>query len=198
MRASDGDFAAAILFAGFAAGLVDAVEDFAHVLDLLKKRGHDKNGFFLRCGDSKAVAWTRVHFHNLSRQLVLLLQNQPREVGGIFQIRDDDALDVDAEALKNAVDEVMRERAFLWRVTQKIADDLSHLRLDIDDKNFFVIANEQRATAVGGKNSADLNGHDIVLHGLNLSLAARNTSRLLIQCGTPQVQATEEMLFAGS
>src|SRR5665213_3598502 len=112
--ASAGDFAAAILFFGvLAAGFIDSVEDFAHVLNLVKKRGSDENRLLLRGGDGQAIAGSRVHLDNFPREFILLLQNQPREVGGIFQIRDDDALDVDAEALKNAVDEVVRERSFL-------------------------------------------------------------------------------------
>ena len=110
----------------------------------------------------------RVQLDDFPGDLVLLLQNQPREVGGIFQIGDDDALDVDAEALENPVDEVVRERAFLRRLAQKHADDRAHLRLDVDDENLFVVAHKQRATAVGGKDSANLHRHHIVLHASNL------------------------------
>ena len=53
-------------------------------------------------------------------------------------------------------------------LAQKHADDRAHLRLDIDDENLFVIADKQRAAAVGGKNAADLNRHNFVLHASNL------------------------------
>jgi hypothetical protein len=39
-----------------------------------------------------------------------------------------------------------------------------------------VIADKQRATAVRWKNPANLNGHNVVLHGTNLIRAARKTS----------------------
>ena len=140
-----------------------------------------KIGFFLRGGDGEAVAGTRVQLDDFPRHLVLLLQNQPRKIGGIFQVGDDHALDADAEALENPVDEVVRERAFLRRLTQEHADDRAHLRLDVDDENLLVIADKQRATAVGGKDSANLHRHHIVLHVPNLShVRAKNKSRLLM------------------
>ena len=128
-----------------------------------------KMGFFLRGGERKAIAGAGVEFYDFPRQFVLLLQNQPREIGGIFQVCDDDAFDRDAEALKDAVDEVVREWTFFWFVAEKHSDDRAHLRFDVDDENFFVIADEQRATAVGGENTADLHRHHIVLHDANLS-----------------------------
>ena len=87
-------------YSALAAGLVDPVQHFAHVLDLLEQRRGDKNRFFLRGGDGQAIAGARVNLHDFPGDFVLLLQNQPREVGGIFQIGDDDALDGDAEALE--------------------------------------------------------------------------------------------------
>src|ERR1017187_3003506 len=112
ISASAEALAAGILLS-FAAALVDLVEHFAHVLDLRKQRRGNVNRFFLRCGDGEAIAGARVHLDNFSRDLVLLLQNQARKIGGIFQIRDDDALDGDAEALENPVDEIVRERTLL-------------------------------------------------------------------------------------
>ena len=106
----------------------------------------------------------------------MLLQNQPREVGGILQIRDDDAFDVDAEALEYPVDEVVGERTLLRRLAQKHADDCAHLRFDVDDKDLFIIADKQCAPAVGGENSPDLNRHNIVLHGTSLWEILKNAS----------------------
>ena len=116
-----------------------------------KRRAGDENRFFLRGGDGEAIARARVDLDDFARDFILLLQNQPREVGGILQVRDDDAFNVDAKALENAVDEVVGERTFLGRLAQKHADDRAHLRLDIDDKNLLIVADEQRAAAVGGK-----------------------------------------------
>ena len=133
-----------------------------------KRAAGDENRFFLGGGDGEAIAGARVQLDDFPRHFVLLLQNQPGEIGGILQIRDDDAFDADAEALENPVDEVVGERAFLGRLAQEHADDRAHLRLDVDDENLLVIADEQRAAAVGGQDSANLNGHHFVLHTLSL------------------------------
>ena len=42
-------------------------------------------GSFLRGGDGKAIAGARVDLDDFPRQFVLLLQNQPGEVGRILQ-----------------------------------------------------------------------------------------------------------------
>ena len=148
-----------------------------------KSGGGDKNRFFLRGGDGQAIAGARVELHDFPGQLVLLLQNQPREVGGIFQVRDDHAFDGDAETLKHPVDEVVGERAFLRGLAQEHADDRAHLRLDVDDKNLLVVADKQRTTAVGREDSANLNWHNVVLHAFNLGRIARKTSPALSQPG---------------
>jgi len=95
-------------------------------------------------------------------------QNFAGEIGRVLQVRDDHALDVDAEALKNPVDEIVCEWAFLRRVAQKHADDRAHLRFNVDDENLVVVADEQRAAAVGRQDAANLNRHDFVLHAENL------------------------------
>jgi hypothetical protein len=59
----------------------------------------DKNGFFCAAAMARQSLGRASKFDDFPRQFVLLLQDQSREVGGIFQIRDDDAFDADAEAL---------------------------------------------------------------------------------------------------
>jgi hypothetical protein len=36
--------------------------------------------------------------------------------------------------------------------------------LDLDDEDFFIVADENRAPAVGGEDSANFNGDNVVLH----------------------------------
>src|SRR5262249_48162737 len=62
------------------------------------------------------------------------------------------------------------------RISQKHADDGAHVRFHVDDENFLVISNEQRATAVGGKNPAYLNRHHVILHTHILGAMPENTS----------------------
>lgn len=173
-----GSWQKACLFRGFAAALVDAIEDCAHILDLLEEGGRDENGFLLRGGDGEAVAGARIHLDNFPGRLqfILLLQDQPGEVSGVFQVSDDNPFDVDAEALKNAVDQIVGEGPFLRRLPQEHPDDGAHLGFDVDDKDFLVIADKQRATAGGGKYSANLHGNHVVLHATNLICAVRKTS----------------------
>ena len=68
------------LFGRFAASLVDAVEDFAHVFDLFEEVGGNVNRTFLRGGQRQAIARARVDFHDLAGELVLLLEDEAREV----------------------------------------------------------------------------------------------------------------------
>jgi len=156
-----------ITFAGFTgvgAGFVDAVEDFAHVFDLFEEGVGDVDGAFLRGGQRETIARAGIDFHNLAGEFVLLLQNQAGEVGGVFQLGDDHAFDGDSESFKNALNEIVRERAFLRSVTEEHADDGAHLGLDIDDEDFFVVPDEEGAPAVCRQNTADLYRQYIVLH----------------------------------
>src|SRR5438045_2617986 len=93
---------------GLGAGLVDLVQHLAHVLDLIEEDAAHKDWFLLRRGDGEAIARPGVNFHKFPRDFIVLLQDEPGEIGGVLQFGDDDALDVDAEALKNPVDEVVR------------------------------------------------------------------------------------------
>src|SRR5580700_122770 len=70
----------------------------------------------------------------------------------------------------------MGQRAFFRGLPQEHPDDRAHLRLYSDDEDLLVVANKQRASAVGRKNSADLYGHNVVLHASNLVFIARKTS----------------------
>jgi hypothetical protein len=154
------------LFGRLAAGLIDPIQDFAHVLDLFEQGGGDEDWTFLSGGDREAVTGTRVDLNDLARglQFILLLQNQTREVGGILQFSDHDPFDGDVETFEDALDEIVRERTFFRGIAEEHADDRDHLGFDIDDENFFIIAHKQRAPTVGGKNTPDLNRHDVILH----------------------------------
>src|SRR5436190_8274059 len=70
----------------------------------------------------------------------------------------------------------MRQRPFLRRVAQEHADDCPHVVLYLDDEDLLVVADEDGATAVGGEDSANLNGHHVVLHHLTLLPKPQKTS----------------------
>ena len=163
MRASDGDLAGGILFSFAAAGFIDPVQHFAHVLDLLEKGSGHENRFFMRGGNGKTITGPGVELDDFPRHFVLLLQNQPRKIGRIFQIRDDDAFHGNPKTLEHPIDEVVGEWTFLGFLTEEHLNDRADLWFDVDDKNLFVVANKQRATAVGGKNPPNLDWHDFIL-----------------------------------
>ncbi|SPE54669.1 hypothetical protein SBV1_1910014 [Verrucomicrobia bacterium] len=161
---------------GFPSVFVDAVEHFTHVLDLLEQGIGDVDGAFLSGGQGQAIAGAGINFDDLAGQLVLLLEDQPGEVGGVLEFGDNDALDGNAEAFENALHEIVREGPFFGCVVQKHTDDGAHVRLDVDDKNLLLITDKKGTAAVGGEDSPDLNRHHIVLHNNTLLLNPKKTS----------------------
>ena len=136
-------------------------EHLAHVFDLLEEGIGDVDGAFLSGGQGEAVAGPGVDFDDLAGEFVLLLQDQAREIGGVAQLGDDDALDGDAEAFEDALDEVVGERAFFGGLAQKHADDGAHVRFDVDDEHLLVIADETERTRCwrGGSLESELAPH---------------------------------------
>ncbi len=96
------------LLLGLAAVFVDAVEHLAHIFDLLEESVGDVDGTLLSGGQSEAIAGASINFDNLASQFVLLLQDQPCEIGRVFEFGNNDAFDGDAEAFEDALDEVDR------------------------------------------------------------------------------------------
>lgn len=148
-----------------AAVFVDAFEHFAHVLDLLEERVGDIERFFLRRSERKAITRARIDLDQLSPQFVLLLKNEPRKVCGILQLGNDGALDRDVEPLEDAVHQVVRQRTLFRRIAQKHPNNHSHVVLDLNDEDLLVVADENRAPAVRRQDPANLNGHNVTLHG---------------------------------
>ena len=147
-----------------AAVLVDPIENFTHVFDLFEEGVGDVDGTFLSGGKREAIAGTRINFNNLSGQFVLLLQNQPREISRVLQLCNYNSFNGNTEAFEDALNEIVSQRPLFGSVAQEHSDDRAHVRFDVDDKHFVIIANEQSTPAIGGKNPPNLNGHDIVLH----------------------------------
>ena len=54
--------------------------------------------------EREAVAWTGVDLHYLAAQLIVLLEDQPGEVGRVFQLRDDDPQQLYAEPVQQVAD----------------------------------------------------------------------------------------------
>src|SRR5207302_2269645 len=105
-----------------------------------------------------------INFHDLTRQFILLLQDQPREIGRVAQLCDHHALDVNAETFEDTLDQIVGEGPLLGSIAQEHADDCSHVRFDIDHEDFFIVPDEQGAPAIGGENSPYLHGHGVVLY----------------------------------
>jgi len=149
---------------GLATVLVDPIENFAHVFDLFEESVGDVDRTFLSGGKRKAITGTRINFNNLSGQFVLLLQDEAGKISRVLQLGDHNSFNRNAETFEDALDEIVRKRPFFGSVAQEHSDDRAHVRFDVDDEDFIIIANEQSTPAIGGKNPPNLNGHDIVLH----------------------------------
>src|SRR5438132_1691830 len=149
---------------GFPAVFVDLFEPFRHILDLAEERSSHVERALLRSSQGEAIAGTGVNLDNFPAQFVLLLQDQPGIVGGIFQFRDDGSLDSDVESFQHVSNEVVGQRPFLGGIAEKHADDRPHIMLDLDNEDFFLVADEDGTSAVGGENTPNLNTHYIILH----------------------------------
>ena len=156
--------AAADLLVFVATILVYFVEPLRHILDRVPERVADEERFFLCADKGEAVGGAGIDFDELAAEFVFLLENEAGEVGVVLEVVDDGALDGDVEAFADAVDEVMGQRTFLGGVAEEHADDGAHVRFDVYNEYLVVVAYEQGAPAVSGKNSPNLNRHDIVLH----------------------------------
>ena len=115
---------------------------------------------------------------DLAPELMLLLQNQAGVVRRVFQLSDDHSLDRDVEPGKNTGDQIVSQGPLLGRLAQEHADDLTHVVLDLNDEDFLVVADKNRAAAIGGQNSADIDRHGIFLHTLSLGEEREKTSPL--------------------
>src|SRR6185295_3063260 len=154
---------AADLLVFVAAILVDFVEPLGHVLDGIPKRIADKERFLLGAHQGQAIGGAGVNFNELSTEFIFLLENEPSEIGVVFEVVDHRALDRDVEPLADAVDEIVSERPFLGGIPEEHANHRSHVVLDLDDEHFFLVPHEDRASAVRGEDAANLDRDDVVL-----------------------------------
>src|ERR1043166_6380462 len=159
-----------------AAVFVDTVQHFAHVFDLLEERGGNEQRALLRAGQREAITWTGIDLDELAAKFILLLENQAGEISRVLQLGNDRAFHGDVEALEHAVHQVMREWTFLRRIAQKHADNVPHGVLDLNHENFLVVPDENGATAVRGEDSANLDGHNVILHTSSLWRSSQKTS----------------------
>ena len=80
-------------------------------------------------------------------QFVFRANDHARIVGRVFQIVDDDPLDVRAERRHQMAHQIVRQRPFLDRAAHEHRDRAADALVDIDDENFVVVPEENRAAA---------------------------------------------------
>lgn len=127
-------------------------------------------------GDGEAIAGACVDLDDFSAQFILLLQDEPCEIGGVFEFGNDDAFDGDVEAFENVRDEIVGEGPFLGGISEEHTDDGAHVVFDLDNEDFIVITDEDGTPAIGGENSADRDRHNISVHGDSVWGEAEKTS----------------------
>src|SRR6266496_3159443 len=149
---------------GFAAVLVNLLQPLGHVLHLAEKgRGHVERPL-LRGRQRDAIARARIDLDNFAAQFILLLEDEPGEIGGVLQLRNDRALDGDVEPVEHVSNQIVSEGPLLGCVAQEHANDGSHVVLDLDDEDLLLVPYEDGTTTVGGEYPPNLNRHDIILH----------------------------------
>ncbi len=103
-------------FSGFFVLFFHLTKNLGHVIHLVPDSLADEDRRFLLGGERDAIARPCVQFDNFALlDLVLDNQNQPPEVGAAFEVVDHDPFDLCAKRLKNEREEVVGERAFLFR-----------------------------------------------------------------------------------
>src|ERR1043166_8641037 len=149
---------------GFAAVLVNFFQPLGHVFHLAEEGGGDVERPLLRRRERDAIARARIDLDNFAAQFILLLENEPGEIGGVLQLGDDGALDGDIEAVEHVRNQIVSEGPLFGGVAQEHADDGAHVVLDLNDEDLLLVSDEDGTTAVGGEYPPDLNRHDIILH----------------------------------
>src|SRR5687767_9103299 len=82
---------------GLAAILIDSLQDLRHILHLFEQSGGDENWTLLGGGDGQTITGARINFHNFPAQLILLLENQPGKISGVFEFSNNDTIDHDVK-----------------------------------------------------------------------------------------------------
>jgi hypothetical protein len=97
--------------------------------------------------------------------------DDPRVVGGIFQIIDNDSVNLCAESRHQMRHQIVSERPLLCDLTHEHGDRAAHRLIDVDDEYFLVIANKHGAPTACRQNRPHLHLDHRFVHERTLSAA---------------------------
>ena len=148
-----------------AEGLADFFELFGAVVGFFPDVLADKDGGFGLDGEDKAVAGSRVDLDDFGVNFVVGLEDDASEVGVAAESVDDHAFDFDVEGVEDVADQFVGKRAFIMLTAHRHGDGTSDNRFDMDDKTFFVVADEDgQGVLIRGKDAKYFHAHDIRVH----------------------------------
>ena len=145
-------------------------QDIAHIIHFIPNILTHINGRLLLCGHRDAIARSPIKLDDLFLlQFVFDANDDSRVVGGIFQIIDDDSLDVCAQGRHQMPHQIVGERALLGNLAHEHRDRAAHRLIDINDEHFVVVAEKHRAPAARRQNCPHLHLDHRFVHRRTLS-----------------------------
>jgi hypothetical protein len=159
----------------FAQSLPDFLQFFRAIFRFFPNVLADKNWSLGLGGQHDTVAGACINFDHLGMNLVLGLEDDPGEVSITAQGVDHDPLHLDVESIENKTDELVGQWALVMLPTHRHGNGATDTWLNMDDKAFFVVADENgQGVLVCGENAKNLHPHDIRVHNLEVPLVIAN------------------------
>ena len=124
----------------------------------------------LECRHRHAIARAGIDFHDLVlMEFVFGRDDEATKIDPIFEIIDDDSLDLAAQRGEDIGKEIMGEGAFFFGPAEVNAECRPDRLVDVNRKNLFLIAEENCRPSIGGNERLNLHRYHGLLHGLKLA-----------------------------
>jgi hypothetical protein len=109
-------------------------------------------------------------------QFILDTNNNSRVISGIFQVIDDDSINLGAERSEQMCHEIVSERTLFGDLAHEHRDRAAHGLIDINDEHLVVIAEKHGAPAACRQDRPHLHLDHRFVHNRTLSAGTRKTS----------------------
>ena len=124
----------------------------------------------LECRHRHAITRAGIDFHDLVlMEFVFGRDDEATKIDPIFEIVDDDSLDLAAQRGEDIGEEIMGEWAFFFGPAEVNAECRPDRLVDVNRKDLFLIAEENRRPSIGRNERSNLYRYHGLVHGLKLA-----------------------------
>ena len=124
----------------------------------------------LECRHRHAITRAGIDFHDLVlMEFVFGRDDEATKIDPIFEIVDDDSLDLAAQRGEDIGEEIMGEGAFFFGPAEVNAECRPDRLVDVNRKDLFLIAEENRRPSIGRNERSNLYRYHGLVHGLKLA-----------------------------